>query len=67
MQYEGNATLLGEGPELELLKQAYFEKNPEAQAWESTEGNVYFKVEPAWIRFTDLNRTPWDITVFDLS
>jgi nitroimidazol reductase NimA-like FMN-containing flavoprotein (pyridoxamine 5'-phosphate oxidase superfamily) len=64
-QYEGTATLLENGPELERLKQVYFEKSPKAQKWETTEGNVYFKVEPAWIRFTDLNTDPWDITVFD--
>jgi hypothetical protein len=58
--------LLKEGPELESLKQAYFKKNPAAQKWESTEGNAYFKVEPVWVRFTDLNVTPWDITIFDL-
>lgn len=65
VQYEGNATLLQEGPELDRLKQAYFKKSPEAQKWESTAGNVYFKVEPVWIRFTDLNTDPWSITVFD--
>lgn len=66
VQYEGIATLLEEGEELERLKQAYFKKSPDAQKWERTDGNAYFKVEPAWIRYTDLNTTPWDITVFDL-
>jgi nitroimidazol reductase NimA-like FMN-containing flavoprotein (pyridoxamine 5'-phosphate oxidase superfamily) len=66
VQYEGVATLLQDGPELERLKQAYFKKSPDAQKWEITEGNVYFKVEPVWIRFTDLNTNPWDITVFNL-
>ncbi len=67
VQYEGNATLLEKGPELDQLKRAYFKKAPGAQKWEATDGNVYFKVEPVWIRFTDLNTTPWDITVFDLT
>jgi len=66
VQYEGVATLLEDGPELDRLKQAYFKKSPDAQKWETTEGNVYFKVEPVWIRFTDLNTTPWSITVFDV-
>ena len=66
VQYEGVATLLGDGPELKRLKDAYFKKSPAAQKWESTAGNAYFKVEPVWIRYTDLNTTPWDITVFDL-
>jgi uncharacterized pyridoxamine 5'-phosphate oxidase family protein len=65
VQYEGIATLLKVGPELEHLKHAYFTKSPGAQKWEHTEGNVYFKVEPVWIRFTDLNTTPWNITIFD--
>lgn len=64
VQYEGIATLLQDGPELDRLKQAYFKKSPEAQKWESTEGNVYFKVEPKWVRFTDLNVDPWDISEF---
>lgn len=66
VQYEGNATMLEHGPELDRLKSAYFKKNPEAQKWESTEGNIYFKVEPVWVRYTDLTTTPWDITAFDL-
>jgi general stress protein 26 len=65
VQYEGSAILLKDGDELEQLKQAYFQKNPEAQKWETTEGNVYFKVEPVWIRYTDLNVNPWDIAVFN--
>lgn len=65
VQYEGNATLLENGPELERLKFAYFKKSPGAQKWETSEGNTYFKVEPTWIRFTDLNTSPWSISVFD--
>jgi hypothetical protein len=64
VQYEGNATLLQDGPELERLKAAYFKKTPAARKWEGAEGNVYFKVEPGWIRFTDLNTDPWTISVF---
>lgn len=64
VQYEGIATLLQAGPELDRLKQAYFKKSPDAQKWENTEGNVYFKVEPKWIRFTDLNTDPWAISEF---
>jgi general stress protein 26 len=67
VQYEGDATLLQEGPELESLKQSYFLKSPEAQKWENKQGSVYFKVEPVWIRFSDPNTDPWDITTFDLS
>jgi nitroimidazol reductase NimA-like FMN-containing flavoprotein (pyridoxamine 5'-phosphate oxidase superfamily) len=63
VQYEGLATLLS-GKELSRLKQVYFKKSPDAQKWEHTEGNVYFKVDPVWIRYTDLNVDPWAISVF---
>jgi nitroimidazol reductase NimA-like FMN-containing flavoprotein (pyridoxamine 5'-phosphate oxidase superfamily) len=64
VQYEGTAELL-EGEELKRLKQVYFAKNPEAQKWENPLGNVYVKVTPKWIRFSDLNQNPWDVSVFD--
>lgn len=64
VQYQGVATMLQDGPELEHLKQVYFKKSPEAKKWENTEGNVYFKVEPTWVRFTDLNVSPWAISEF---
>jgi len=64
VQYEGIATLLA-GEELERLKKIYFQKSPEAQKWEDVEDSVYFKVEPVWIRYTDLNVTPWNVTVFN--
>lgn len=62
IQYEGIATLLSEGEELERLKKAYFTKSPIAKQWEGVEGSVYFKVEPVWLRYTDLNTNPWSIT-----
>ena len=65
VQYEGNATLLQNDAELERLKQVYFKKSPQAQEWEDRKDSVYFKVEPVWVRYTDLNTNPWDITVFD--
>jgi len=64
VQYEGLATLL-EGEELARLKEVYFAKSAYAKQWE-TENTVYFKVEPKWVRFSDLNTTPHSITVFDI-
>jgi general stress protein 26 len=61
VQYEGTASLLRDSEELEQLKKAYFKKSPEAKKWENKEGMVYFKVEPKWVRYTDLNKTPWEI------
>ena len=61
MQYQGKCTLL-EGADLIVYKKVYFAKNPGAQKWEHEEGTVYFKIEPVWIRHTDLKVLPWDIT-----
>jgi nitroimidazol reductase NimA-like FMN-containing flavoprotein (pyridoxamine 5'-phosphate oxidase superfamily) len=62
VQYEGIATLLSEGEELERLKRSYFDKSPGAKKWENKKDSVYFKVEPKWVRYTDLNFEPWQIT-----
>lgn len=63
VQYEGIATLLS-GEELTRLKEVYFAKSEYAKQWE-TEDTVYFKVEPVWVRFSDLNINPPAITGFD--
>lgn len=60
IQYEGKAEeLLGE--EKEKYKKKYFEKNPDAKRWENKPGMTYFKVIPTWIRYSDLNKNPWEI------
>ncbi len=58
VQYEGKARMLKES-ELGKYKRAYFAKNPEAKRWEKREGIVYFKVQPRWIRYSDLTHHPW--------
>lgn len=60
VQYEGIAEELV-GEEKEKYKAVYFEKNPEAKRWEAREGIAYFKVKPRWIRYSDLNKDPWDV------
>lgn len=60
VQYDGEATEL-EGEELEKCKQLYFKKNPDAQRWESREGMSYFKASPKWVRYSDLNKDPWEV------
>lgn len=60
IQYEGEATELKD-KELERYKKEYFRENPEAQRWESKKGMTYFKVRPTWIRYSDLNKSPWKI------
>jgi general stress protein 26 len=64
VQYEGLAEV-ATGDELIRLKKAYFSKSPGAQKWENTEGNVYIKVTPKWVRMTDLNTNPWTIAVLE--
>jgi general stress protein 26 len=63
VQYQGIASLLS-GDELTRLKKVYFAKSDYAAGWEK-EDTVYFKVEPVWIRYSDLNTDPYSITVFD--
>ncbi len=60
IQYEGTAEQLT-AENQQLYKKAYFLKNPEAKRWENREGIVYFKVTPSWIRYSDLNKKPWEI------
>lgn len=64
VQYQGIAEVL-EGSELERLKSVYFAKSPEAAKWQDTDGNVYIKVSPKWVRMTDLHTDPWTITVLE--
>ncbi len=64
VQYQGIAEE-AKGEELSRLKKVYFTKSPDAQKWENTEGNVYVKVTPKWVRMTDLNTEPWTISVFE--
>lgn len=59
VQYEGKASEL-EGEELEKYKKEYFRKNPKAKKWDAR-GVKHFKVSPTWIRYSDLNKDPWDI------
>lgn len=65
VQLEGEAHEL-RGAELEVAKQAYFAKNPQAKKWEHAPGIVYFAIKPHWVRYSDLNETPWYIQEFKL-
>lgn len=60
VQYEGIAEELI-GKKGTKFKQAYWEKNPQAKRWESNKNIAYFRVTPKWIRYSDLNKDPWDI------
>ena len=65
VQYEGEASEL-KGEEMNKYKEIYFEKNPRAKKWEEREGITYFKVVPKWIRYSDLNKNPWEIFEINL-
>ena len=60
VQYEGVAEEV-KGEDAKRYQQTYWNKNPKAQRWESREGITYFKVAPKWIRYSDLNKNPWDV------
>lgn len=66
VQYEGIAAEV-RGEEATKYKQVYWSKNPKAERWESREGITYFKVTPKWIRYSDLNKDPWDVFEIKLS
>jgi nitroimidazol reductase NimA-like FMN-containing flavoprotein (pyridoxamine 5'-phosphate oxidase superfamily) len=63
VQYQGKCTLL-EGDDLVKYKRVYFAKKPAAQKWEHEPNTVYFKVEPVWVRHSDLKVFPWKISEF---
>ncbi len=65
VQLEGEAHELS-GVELEAAKQAYFAKTPWSKKWESNPSIVYFAIKPHWVRYSDLNKTPWQIQEFNL-
>lgn len=63
VQYEGVATELTE-EEAEHYKQLYHIKVPRAKKYDMIRGNVYFKISPKWIRYTDINKVPETIVEF---
>jgi pyridoxine/pyridoxamine 5'-phosphate oxidase len=60
VQFEGLAIELSE-KDLPLINDSYWSKSPNAEKYHANEGQRYFKVSPTWIRYTDLNKEPWDI------
>ncbi len=60
VQYEGEAHELI-GDEKEKYQELYWQKNPKARRWAAQKGIRYFKIMPKWIRYSDLNKKPWEI------
>lgn len=60
IQYEGAAEELTTENQ-NAYREIYWLKNPDAKRWSANPEIVYFKVTPKWIRYSDLNKKPWDI------
>lgn len=60
IQYEGEAEQIKPN-ELEKYQKEFFSKNPDAEKWKSVPEIVFFKVTPKWIRYSNLNKHPWEI------
>lgn len=65
VQYEGLASELTSN-DLQLVRENYWSKNPDAEKYHKNEGQKYFIVKPNWIRYTDLSKEPWEIIVLEL-
>lgn len=60
VQYEGIAEEI-KGEKAKKYQQAFWSKNPDAERWKLLGGMTYFKVTPTWIRYSDLNKDPWEL------
>ena len=64
VQYEGVADEPA-GPELQRLKELYFEVFPDGRQREAWPGITYIRARPTWIRYVDFNQDPPQIVEFD--
>jgi hypothetical protein len=64
VQYEGVADE-PVGPELDRLKELYFETFPDGRQRQNWPGLIYVRVRPMWIRYSDYNRNPPEIVEFN--
>jgi pyridoxine/pyridoxamine 5'-phosphate oxidase len=60
VQYVGIAEEL-QKKDLKKYRDLFFKQNPKAIKWEGKKDIAYFKVTPKWIRYTNLNKDPWQI------
>ena len=63
VQFEGIADE-PRGAELERIKLSYFAAWPDGPTRASWPDITYFRVRPMWIRYSDFNATPADVTEF---
>jgi uncharacterized protein YhbP (UPF0306 family) len=64
VQFEGIARELGPD-ELQLVRDNYWQKNPHAEVYHQNPGERNFILTPTWIRYTNLETEPWDVTVLE--
>lgn len=60
VQYEGNAVEL-KGAELLKCVMIHATKLPNVRKFTKIKGVKFFKIIPKWIRYNDLNTTPWNV------
>lgn len=60
VQYEGKASVLIE-PDLSKYKELYFTKNPSGRNYENYPHQIYIKISPVWIRYTDIHKDPEEV------
>src|SRR5262245_20564485 len=61
IQYEGQAYVL-EGTELSQCQTQHFAKLPESEKYKDDQSERYLVIRPQWLRYTDCNQSPWNIT-----
>jgi hypothetical protein len=53
------------GAELEQLQAEYFAALPDGRRRSKLPGILYFRIRPTWVRFSDYNPTPPNVTIFE--
>ena len=64
VQYEGVADEPAR-PELDRLKELYFETFPDGRQRQHWPGLIYIRARPTWIRYSDYNQNPPEIVEFN--
>ena len=61
VQYEGVVRLLSDDELIEYQKN-HFAKLPMTEKYKENPDEVYIAITPTYIRYTDCNKDPWDVT-----
>ncbi len=60
VQYEGIVSILL-GKELAFYKKLYFEKSPGVKKYDSESNQIYLKIVPLWLRYTNKRKEPTEV------